>query len=96
MEEEVGEEGRHSEAEEGVEEVAVQHSQVVAAEVLVTKVQVQVGGEEAEGEGRLLGVVLREVERMPSADLVRGLLQTEVVHGRLCYHLGERADSKRR
>lgn len=48
--EEAAEEARHLEAEEGVVGVVVQHSQVVA-EVLVAKVQVQVGGEEGEGEG---------------------------------------------
>lgn len=93
--EEEAEEARHLEAEEGAEGVAVQHSQVVA-EVLVAKVQVQVGGEEEEGEGWLLVGVVQEGEAMPFADLVRGLPQTEVVHGCLCCHLGEKADLKRR
>lgn len=85
MGEEVGE-GQHLEAEEVAE---------VVEEGLVAKVQVQVGGEEEE-EGWLLAGVVQEGEAMPSADLMRCLPKTEVVHGCLCCHLGERAGLTRR
>lgn len=93
-EEEEGE-VQHLEAEEVGEVVAVQYSQV-AVEVLVAKVQVQVGG--GAREGWVLVVVGQEEEgegkELFSADSVSCLPQ--VVHRCLCCHLGERVGLKRR
>lgn len=91
--EQVGGEVQHLEAEEVAEVVVAQSSQV-AAEVLVTEVQVQVGG--AEGEGWLLGGVALGGEETASPGQVTCLPQTEAVRGCLCCHLGERVGLKRR